>query len=88
MFERSKWEFFFFENYDLNGYYTEFLVIEDAVVKVNIFSSENPDNAFTIENKEEMFALLIIQPGESLIEVAKNPSTLRYSSVSNTVRSV
>ena len=55
---------------------------------MNIFSSDNPDNAFTIKNKEEMFALLNIQPGESLIEVAKNPSTLRYSSVSDTVRGV
>ncbi|UAW07770.1 hypothetical protein PVJ1_00036 [Psychrobacillus phage PVJ1] len=75
-------------DYDLNGYYTEFLVIEDAVVRMNIYASDNPDNAFAIENKEEMFALLNIDPRDSLIEVEKNAGVLRYSSVSDHVGGV
>lgn len=74
--------------YDVSGYNTEFLVIEDAVVRMNIYASDNSENAFTIQNDEEMFALLNIQPRESLIEVEKNPNVLRYSSVSDTVGGV
>lgn len=75
-------------DYELNGYYTEFLVIEDAVVRMNIYASDNSENAFTIQNKDEMFALLNIQPRESLIEVETGSSVLSYSSVSDTVGGV
>jgi hypothetical protein len=75
-------------DYDVDGYYTEFLVIENAVVRMNIYASDNDKNQFTVNNNKDVLSLLGIEPRESLIVVEDNSAAARYSSVSDKVGDV
>jgi hypothetical protein len=75
-------------DYDIDGYYTEFLVIENAVVRMNIYASDNEKNQFTVNKNKDVLSLLGIEPRESLIVVEDNNAAARYSSVSDKVGEV
>jgi len=75
-------------NYEIDGYQVEFLVIENAVVRLNSYTSDNPDNKFEINEQKDVLSLVGITPRESLIVVEENPSVARYSSVSDVVGEV
>jgi hypothetical protein len=75
-------------DYDVDGYYTEFLVIENAVVRMNIYASDNEDNQFIINENRDVLSLIGIEPRESLIVVEDNNAAARYSSVSDKVGEV
>jgi hypothetical protein len=75
-------------DYDVDGYYTEFLVIENAVVRMNIYASDNDKNQFFINNNKDILSLLGIEPRESLVVVEDNNAAAKYSSVSDKVGEV
>ena len=75
-------------DYTLEGYYTEFLVIENEVVRMNIYSSDNPENKFILSEPKDILSLVGITLRDSLNVVEENEGTARYSSVSDQVGEV
>lgn len=75
-------------DYEVNGYYTEFLVIDSMVVRMNVFASDKENNEFVLNKNKDIFNMIEIEPRESLIIVADNDMVARYSSVSDRVGEV
>lgn len=75
-------------DYEVNGYYTEFLIIENAVVRMNVYASDNKVNQFVVEENTDIFGLIGIQHHKTMRVVIDNAVAARYSSVSDSVGEV
>lgn len=75
-------------DYEIKGYYTEFLIIENAVVRMNIYASDNKENQFKVKDNIDVLNLIGIHPHKSMEVVADHAATARYTSVSDSVGEV
>ncbi len=72
--------------YDFEGYYGEFVLYEDTVVKLHLFS----DSQWVVEgsNSDNIFAMFGIVPGENAKKVVDTGTTYKFSPVSDKVAKV
>lgn len=69
----------------------EFLVTDDSVVRLNVYSGEYwgyDDSVMSFKKKDDIFNMFGIVPSERLKKVADTNSALRYSPVSDKVADV
>ncbi|KOS68371.1 hypothetical protein AEA09_07245 [Lysinibacillus contaminans] len=72
--------------YEGNKY--EFMVIEDAVTRMSIYSGTYmgyDDTSFEFKNDEDLFSMFNIQPSDDLKKVADTGAALRFTPVSEKV---
>lgn len=72
--------------YDFEGYYSEFILYEDTVVKLHLFS----ESQWVVEgsNSDNIFAMFGIVPGENAKKIADTGTTYKFSLVSDKVAKV
>lgn len=76
--------------YDKEGIHYEFIITENSVIRLNVYSNLNWNKAgdnfkYKQKNKEDILSLFGIVPNENAKKSADNGSTFRISPVSNTV---
>lgn len=72
--------------YEKNKY--EFILFEDKVTRLNIYSGKfmgYDDTSIPFEKEEDIFAMLAIEPNSSMKKTADTNYALRYSPVSDKV---
>lgn len=75
-------------NYEFDYYPIEFIVINNAIVRMNVHASENKDYQLDIEIHKDVLSLTGIIPSKNMITLIENSVTARYSSVSEDVGEV
>lgn len=75
-------------NYEVDEYPLEIIVIDNAVVRINILTSENENNQFIIDVNKDIFALSGIKTNVNMKTLVEDTVTLRYSIDSDTVSEV
>lgn len=66
----------------------EFLVIDEKVLKMNIFSpryQDNTANSFSYEKEKDIFALIGITDIKDIIKISDTNSALRYQRISDSI---
>lgn len=76
--------------YDKEGIYYEFIITENSVIRLNVYSNLNWNKAgdnfkYKQKNKEDILSLFGIVPNENAKKSVDNGFTFRISPVSNTV---
>ena len=72
-------------NYEIDQYPLELIIIDNAVVKMNVLASESDNNQFKIKANKDVFALAGITPTDKIKTLIENSVTLRYASISDPV---
>lgn len=75
-------------NYEVAEYPLEIIVIDNAVVRINILTSENENNQFIIDVNKDIFALSGIKTNVNIKTLVEDAVTLRYSIDSDKVSEV
>jgi hypothetical protein len=75
-------------NYEIDHYPIEFIVIKNAIVRMNVYTSENKENILNIKLHKDVLSLSGIIPGKDMTTVIENTVTARYSSVSDDIGEV
>ncbi|WP_019415945.1 hypothetical protein [Paenisporosarcina sp. TG20] len=75
-------------NYEVDDYPLEIIVIDNAVVRINILTSENAENRFIIDVNKDIFALSGIKTNVNMKTLVEDTVTLRYSLDNGTVSEV
>ncbi|QBP40682.1 hypothetical protein E2636_05925 [Paenisporosarcina antarctica] len=75
-------------NYEVESYPLELIIIENAVVKMNILTLENEGNEFFIDSNKDVIALAGVIPSDHMITMIENSVMLRYSSISDAVSEI
>lgn len=72
--------------YDFDGFYGEFILYENTVVKVRLFS--NSEWVVEGNNSDNIFTMFGIVPGEKAKKVADTGTTYKFSPVSDKIAQV